>query len=305
MTKITEEQMAAVKEMASGIKPRRAPILKTPGDYGLEYEDAFFPALDGVPLEAWFIPADSDQLIICNHPMTMNRYGFPDHLDPWKQFNDVEVDFTKVYKALHEASYNVLTYDLRNSGRSGAAHDGVFSVGLDEWRDVIGAMNYVKGHHKLKNMTVGLFNPCAGGNAAMVAMTKHPEVFTDVKVFVCPQPVSMHIGMDMIMREAGLGEFMEELDQEQIKLGGYPNAAMSAHPYAPNVKVPTFIIQVKDDCWSRTDEDVQVTFDRLTSLAEEDKKLFWIEGTTKRFDGYNYFGEHPEMMIEWFDKYMK
>jgi len=73
---------------------------------------------------------------------------------------------------------------------------------------------------------------------------------------------------------------------------------MSAHPYAPNVKVPTFIIQVKDDSWSRTDEDVQVTFDRLTSLAEEDKKLFWIEGTTKRFDGYNYFGEHPEMMIE-------
>ncbi|MCE2029008.1 hypothetical protein [Sessilibacter corallicola] len=49
---------------------------------------------------------------------------------------------------------------------------------------------------------------------------------------------------------------------------------------------------------------MQTTFDNLP-LNEEDKKLFWIEGTNKRFDGYNYFGKHPEMMIEWFDKYMK
>ncbi|RZK59345.1 MAG: hypothetical protein EOP27_00305 [Rhodococcus sp. (in: high G+C Gram-positive bacteria)] len=25
---------------------------------------------------------------------------------------------------------------------------------------------------------------------------------------------------------------------------------------------------------------------------------FWIEGTTERFRGYNYFGEHPELMLE-------
>ena len=41
------------------------------------------------------------------------------------------------------------------------------------------------------------------------------------------------------------------------------------------------------------------------NLIYKSSELFWIEGTTKRFDGYNYFGEHPEMMIEWFDKYMK
>jgi uncharacterized protein len=51
----------------------RTPVLKRPSDVGLEYEDAFFPALDGVPLEAWYIPADSDRLLIVNHPMTCNR----------------------------------------------------------------------------------------------------------------------------------------------------------------------------------------------------------------------------------------
>src|SRR5262245_38531501 len=48
-----------------------------------EATDAFFPSLDGIPLEAWFIPADSEKLLIVNHPMTCNRYGFPGHLPPW------------------------------------------------------------------------------------------------------------------------------------------------------------------------------------------------------------------------------
>ena len=40
-------------------------------------EDVFFPAQDGVTVEGWFIPADSDRLIVCNHPMSCNRYGYP------------------------------------------------------------------------------------------------------------------------------------------------------------------------------------------------------------------------------------
>ena len=89
-----EETLAKVRALAEGtVKPQRSPIIKTPADYGMGYEDTFFPSLDGVPLEAWFIPASSTKLIICNHLMTMNRYGYPGHLDPWKQFNDVEVDF--------------------------------------------------------------------------------------------------------------------------------------------------------------------------------------------------------------------
>ena len=298
---INSETLAKIQALAQTVKPQRTPILKTPADYGMEYEDIFFPSFDGVPLEAWFIPADSDRLIICNHPMTMNRYGFPGHLEPWSQFNDVEVDFNKVYKALYQAGYNILTYDMRNHGASGEANGGISGAGLYEWRDVVGAMQYVQNNDRLRKMTIGLFNPCAGGNAAMIAMTKHPEYFKDVKAFVCPQPCSMHYSMKEIATLQGVGEYMNELDEEQRKLGGFSNKEMSPHPYAPNVKVPTFIIQVHDDAWTKP-EDVQITFDKLTV---KEKKLFWIEGTTKRFDGYNYFGEHPEQMIEFFKTYMK
>jgi hypothetical protein len=41
-------------------------------------------------------------------------------------------------------------------------------------------------------------------------------------------------------------------------------------------------------------------------LTPNEKELFWIEGTTRRFkDGYNYFGRHPEKVIAFFDQHMK
>lgn len=52
----------------------RAPLLKTPGDYDLDFETVSFPSKDGVPLEAWFIPCSgSKKLIIANHPRWFNR----------------------------------------------------------------------------------------------------------------------------------------------------------------------------------------------------------------------------------------
>lgn len=277
------------------------PLLETPADYDMAYEDLNFPSMDGINLGAWYIPANnSDKLIICNHPMTFNRTGFPGHLEPWNNFSDVRVNFLKVYKALHQAGYHVLTYDLRNHGKSDSADNNVCGVGLLEYQDVVGAMQYVQSNDQLKNMRIGLFNPCAGGDAAMVAMSKHPEYFEEIKAFVCPQPASMHIMSQITLNAMGLGDHMELLDEEQVKLGGFKSSDMSPHNYAMNVKVPTFIIQVKDDAWTIPD-DVQKTFDLIPT---NDKKLFWIEGTTKRFDGYNYFAEHPEQMIEFFDEYM-
>ncbi|MCL6275107.1 prolyl oligopeptidase family serine peptidase [Muricauda sp. 2012CJ35-5] len=303
MAQISNEQLTTIKGLAYSLVKvdHPTPFLKTPADYNLQYEDVTFKSMDGVELKAWYIPfQDSNKLIICNHPMTFNRYGFPGHLDPWNQFQDVEVNFLNIYKALNKAGYNVFTYDLRNHGESASANDNVSGVGLLEYQDVVGAMQYVQNHDGLKHMQVGLFNPCAGGNAAMVAKTKHPEYFEDVKAFVCPQPASMHIMTQITLNNMGLGEYMEVLDEEQLKLGGFKSSDMSPHHYAHNVKVPTFIIQTKEDAWTIPD-DVQKTYD---SLGAANKKLYWVEGTTKRFDGYNYFGENPEQMIAWFDTYV-
>lgn len=69
----------------------RTPVLRTPKEYGLEYEDVWFPSLDGVVLEGWFIPCKgSKKLIIANHPLPCNRYGFPGHLEQYNQFGGFE-----------------------------------------------------------------------------------------------------------------------------------------------------------------------------------------------------------------------
>jgi uncharacterized protein len=101
----------------------RTPVLRRPSDIGRDFEEAFFPSLDGIPLEAWFIPADSDKLLIVNHPMTCNRYGFPGHLPPRNtMFGGFEVNFLPELKHLHDAGYDILTYDLRNHGLSDEAN---------------------------------------------------------------------------------------------------------------------------------------------------------------------------------------
>ena len=52
---------------------QRSPVLHSPSEQDLDYENVTFASLDGVPLEGWFIPsAGSNKLIIANHPMVQS-----------------------------------------------------------------------------------------------------------------------------------------------------------------------------------------------------------------------------------------
>jgi hypothetical protein len=144
----------------------RSPVLHWPSEQDLDYEDVTFPALDGVPLEGWFMPSPgSDKLIIANHPMGFSRSGLPGHLEPWKSIwassgNDFEVNLIPDYKILHDAGYNVLAYDLRNLGLSGAANGGIASSGIFEARDVAGSLAYARSRRDTRDITFALFSRC-------------------------------------------------------------------------------------------------------------------------------------------------
>lgn len=286
--------------------PIRSPILDSPENYGLEFENIFFPSMDGIPLEAWWIPCrGSDKVVIANHPLWFNRYGFPAHLEPWKSIgaaggNDFEVNFMRDYKHLHDAGYHVLCYDMRNFGHSGAANGGVGTNGIFESRDVVGSLQYIKQREDTRKMTVGLLSRCCGCNATVIAMTKHPEHFKDVRCMVSPQPVSLRPFYERITEKLGIEDQFDNIDREIQLITSFRIDQMSPVPYAKNCRVPAFITQVHDDALTKP-TDVQSFFD---NIPVEDKKLFWIQGTSRRWDGYNYFPEHPEQMLEWFDKHM-
>jgi len=271
----------------------RTPILRQPDEYGMAYEDVFFPSLDGVALEGWFIPADSDRLVICNHFMPGNRYGYPGHLEPWTGFGGFEVNFLPQYKALHDAGYNVLAYDLRNHGRSDAGNGGLVGIGLLEYRDVIGSLRYAKtrGH-----MKTALLSVCLGCNSTMVAMNRHPEEFTHIQALLAHQPVSARPFVERASENAGIANGPELFDAASRRRTGFGIDELSPIEHAKAVAVPTLVVQVHDDVLTKP-SDVQTIYD---NIAAKDKKLFWIEGTSRRFDGYNYFSEKPELMLDWF-----
>ena len=304
---IPEEKLAVIKYLAEfAVRPMfRTPVHKKPDEYGItDYDDISFPSADGVTLKGWLMRSPgSNLLIIANHPMPMSRSGFTGHLgEPWSAVDDIEIDFVKAYAHLVNAGYNVLAYDLRNHGESDKADDGICGIGRNEWKDCVGVKQYVDANPELQTMTVGLLSRCTGANAQYEAIHRHPELFENVKCMMSPLPVSMTALMTAFATLQGVGEYMDVMDEEQVKLGGFKNSEMTPHLFASAVKMPVFMTQVLDDKWTDNPADGQKTFDLLSS---EEKELFWIEGTSRRFDGYNYFGNHPEKMIAWFDKYMK
>jgi uncharacterized protein len=304
----TDDQIAQILDgFAQGFSYQaRSPLLHSPGEHGLDFEEVSFPSRDGVPLEGWFIPAaGSDKLVIANHPMGFTRSGLPTHLEPWHSAwaasgNGFEVDLTPDYKILHDAGYNVLAYDLRNHGFSGAANGGISSSGIFEARDVVGSLTYARSRPDTRDMAIGLFSRCLGCSSTFAAMTQFPDAFDGVRCLVGPQPVTARSIIERRLEAMGLADRIDDLEQRIVLPTGIGFAPRSPREWASNVRVPTFLYQVRDDVLTHP-SDVQTMFD---NIPVADKKLQWIEGTTRRWDGYLEFQRRPEPMLDWFASHM-
>lgn len=297
---ITEFLMTKVVKMIAQVP--RTPILRRPDEYGMDYEDVSFQAADGIALEGWYIPAKekSDKIVICNHFSPGNRYGYAGHLKPWRKAGGFEVNFLPKYKALHEAGYNILAYDLRNHGFSAPAQNGGYNPNFFEYKDVIGSLNYVRSREETKEMEIHLHSMCLGGNATLVAMRRHPEVFEGIKSMMLIQPISGDALVRRLCKTMRLTKRGYQVFEEKYReIWGYSITDSSPILDASFVNVPTYVAQVKDDAFTYSD-DVQNIYD---AIPVTEKELFWIEGTTQRFRGYTYFSENTQQMIDWYDRY--
>ncbi|WP_394842238.1 alpha/beta hydrolase [Pendulispora brunnea] len=306
---LTDEQIDPIlQRMADRYAQQlRSPILHSPSEHGLNFEEVTFPSLDGVPLEGWFIPAaGSDRLIIANPPMGFTRAGLPTHLEPWKSIwgpsgNTAEVDFVVDYKILHDAGYNVLAYDLRNSGLSGAANGGISSSGVFEWRDVVGSLRYARDRKDTRDMAIALFSRCLGCSSTFHAMTKDPNAFEGVRCLLGAQPVTPKTISEQLLALAGVPvDRIDDLEKRIVHRTGIGFAARAPRTWAKSVCVPTFLYQVHDDVLTKP-IDVQTMFD---NIPVADKKLHWIRETSARWDGYLEFQRRPGPMLDWFERHM-
>ncbi|MEL7123610.1 MAG: alpha/beta hydrolase [Bacteroidota bacterium] len=301
---VNEQQTQMLTALAQGLSmPPRTPILRTPSDYDLEYENISFTTADGVNINGWFIPTDSNKVIISNHFSPANRYGFAGHLEGLNFAGGFEVNFLPRYKALHDAGYNVLAYDLRSHGESGDGKGKISGVGFYEWQEVLASIDYIKNRSDTANKDISLLSMCMGANATINAMEKKPEAFEDIKSLIAIAPLKGQTTIERQVEQMGINpqDAVEAFEPIYTQITGLTVEDHNIIPKVKNISIPTFFLQVRDDMNSRW-ADVQEMYE---NTAVEDKKIHYIEGTPWRFKGYTYFSEHPEQMIEWFDKHMK
>ena len=143
---------------------RRAPLTRTPADAGLEYEDIAFPAADGLQLRGWFVPRGGGDgpgpVVIFVHGWLWNRLG---NVGGQVPVPDRDVDFLPAVRALHDAGFGVLLFDVRHHGESGRPR-APMTYGPLEARDFVGAVRYARSRPDVDGERIGAIGTSMGGN---------------------------------------------------------------------------------------------------------------------------------------------
>jgi hypothetical protein len=166
---------------------------------------------------------------------------------------------------------------------------------------VVGSLRYAHAREELRPMAIGLFSRCLGCNSTLFAFARYPQEFANVRCLVGAQPLSPRFYYERQLDLSGVpSDRIEELDHLIRRTISFGFEQLSPVEAAKSFTIPAFIYQVRHDVMTDP-ADVQTIFDSMASKAKE---LFWIEETTRRWDGYNYFSREPHRMLDWFARYL-
>ncbi|MDP5273288.1 alpha/beta hydrolase [Chengkuizengella axinellae] len=141
--------------------PKKQHVTDSPHRHHFDYEDVEFLSRDKTTkLRGWYLPTTKEQekmTIIFIHGYTKNREqdNFP---------------FLTLAHSLVGAGYNVLLFDMRNSGESSGS---LTTLGQCEKEDVLGAVDWVKQH---SNTKIGLLGVSMGASTAIQAAAAEPSI---------------------------------------------------------------------------------------------------------------------------------
>ncbi|BEI86367.1 hypothetical protein CcaverHIS002_0606540 [Cutaneotrichosporon cavernicola] len=252
----------------------RAPLQNYPSDAGLEYEKVWFPAVGGVMLEGWWIPRPSaTRVILCNHPMTFNKGGYPGSKPGFDAFGLIDVNFIPDYADLHKAGYAVLAYERRTHGLSYSNWGETSTVGAHESRDVAGAMRFLSTWGPTRDLEVALDLRCMGAKSGIAAFKNFPQDMAPARAFVALQPVSAGAFVARAAEGAGvdLAKALQEFDKGVWAAIVLRAGDLFPQSSAAQVKIPTLVAQVKGDMFADAPKDTQEIFD---GLGASEKKLY-------------------------------
>ena len=130
-----------------------------PSQLDLSFEDISIQVGDGHTLSGWYIPAEaSDKAVIFIHGHGADRH-----------------EGMRWFKAVHQAGFNILAFDLRNQGKSTKSFS---TMGYFEKRDVIAALDYLQQKKQIES--IGIFGTSMGAATSIMAMVDDSRIAAGV-----------------------------------------------------------------------------------------------------------------------------
>lgn len=283
------------------VSPPRLGLWVSPGELGMPYDNVQFPALDGIRLSGWFIPAPADSrrkgaTIILVHGWPWNRLGSTAVTLLDKLTNNQSVELIRLAHALHRDGFNVLMFDLRNHGESAAAPPVTF--GIEESKDLLGAVAFVKSRAEVNPGRIGAIGFSMGGNTVLYTLAQTREIQAAVAV----QPTSVGVFAGRYGRDnLGPLSFLilplaEMLYQMQ---GGRPFADIRPAAAAAHAgQTPVLFIQGNGDAWGSAADVAQ-----MAAATPNPSGPLYVE-STHRFDGYQYLLNNPQIATAFFEQHL-
>lgn len=256
------------------------------------YQEVSFPSReDNVTIKAWYVPAQGvDET---KAPSVILVHGL----------NDCKRTPFILMPAgmLNKAGFNVMMIDLRNHGDSQVV-DGHYGGGVVEYRDVLGAWDWLVNTKKFAPSTIGLFGTSLGAATVLIAVGEEPRVaavwedssYSDINVTIDAELVRNNFPTAL----AGAGIFMGKLISNRDLTAKSPLAAMSKLNNRP-----LFITHGSAD----TRLSVQYAYD-LAAAAKANGETIepWIvEGSEHIRAMFNHTAEYEQKLVAFFKASLK
>lgn len=145
-------------------KPEKKPIVITPGDYAMNYQDIDFFSHDAkTKLAGWVLepPVPAKMNIIFAHGYKGNRY-------------EENIPFMPLANNLLVKGYRVITFDFRYAGES---EGDMTTVGVKEKLDLLGAIDWTADQYE---EPIGLLGISMGASTSILAAAESKNVYAVV-----------------------------------------------------------------------------------------------------------------------------
>jgi uncharacterized protein len=225
----------------------RMPLSSSPADHGLAYENVEFSSRDGITLRGWWIAGAGPETVIMAHGKGSVR-------------DDSGLMYLDLAAGLARAGYNVLMFDLRGHGESDF---GRFTIGVNEPRDVLGAVDVARSRG-IQDGQIALLGFSTGGVAVLEAMVQEPEI-------------------GAVIADGAWPNLRELLDRELASESPLPSF------YNPGI----YLVARVMFGW---DVNEQIAIDDVMAIVEAGRPIFVIHGSEDRYTSVEQAGRFAAVM---------